>query len=167
MSPLQIAALGIRLFAIWLAIYCARWAPYLYGVARDSDEIGITILSALAALLSVAAVLLLWFFPRSVARAILPASGPPPATAPSADTWLAIGCTQLGLWVLSEAVPATIRSVYVFAYTKRGNIALPDAWSGGFVYALVQSAIGAWLVLGATGLRKLLRWARGRQEQSE
>jgi hypothetical protein len=164
MSPQQTAALGVRLFAIWLAIYCARWAPYLFGVARDSDEVGITIVTLLAALLSVAVVLLLWFFPHSVARAILPAAGPQQAAIASPETWLAIGCALLGLWVLAEAVPAAIRSVYVLVYTKRGNIPLPDAWSSSFVYALAEIAIGVWLVLGASGLRKLMRWARGRQE---
>lgn len=162
MSPQQTAALGIRLFAIWLAIYCARWAPYLVGVARDTDELGILVVTVVAALLSIAAVLILWFFPRTVARAILPAGDAHAAAPNTPDTWLAIGCALLGLWVLSEAVPLLVRSIYAFLYAQRANMPSSDEWSASFVYALVELAIGAWLVLGASGMRKLVRWARSR-----
>src|SRR3954468_24684505 len=88
MSPTQATALGVRLFAIWLAIYCARWSPYLFGVARDSDEVATIVVTVLAALLSIAAILFLWFFPRTVARAILPASDTAPAVPREPDMWL-------------------------------------------------------------------------------
>jgi len=162
MSPTQAAALGVRLFAIWLAIYCARWAPYLFGVARDSDEIAIIGVTVLATLVSILAVLVLWFFPRTVARAILPASDAAPSVAHSPDTWLAVGCALLGLWVLSDAGPGIVRMIYVFVYTSRAEQSLPEGWSAGLVYFLAETAIGAWLLLGASGLRNLLRWARSR-----
>ena len=162
MSPTQAAALGVRLFAIWLAIYCARWAPYLFGVARDSDEIAIIGVTVLATLASILAVLVLWFFPRTVAGAILPASDAAPSVAHSPDTWLAVGCALLGLWVLSDAAPGIVRMIYVFVYTSRAEQSLPEAWSAQLVYFIAEAAIGAWLLLGASGLRNLLRWARSR-----
>ena len=163
MTPLQTAALGVRLFAIWLAVYCARWAPYLFGEARASREFDLTVVIVLAALLSIAAVLFLWFFPRSVARAILPAGDPPQMqTSSSPDAWLAIGCALVGLWVLSEAIPALVQAIWGYAYIQRGNLPVPDEWSARLVYALVEAAVGVWLVLGARGMRKVLRWARNR-----
>ena len=164
MSPTQAAALGVRLFAIWLAIYCARWAPYLFGVARDSDELAIIGVTVLATLVSILAVLVLWFFPRTVAGAILPASDAAPSVAHSPDTWLAVGCALLGLWVLSDAVPGIVRMnlrlrVHEAAPSKacprRGAPRAPSTLSA-------EAAIGAWLLLGASGLRNVLRWARSR-----
>src|SRR5437667_3656594 len=64
MSPIQACAIALRLFAIWLAIYWARWVPYLYSEARKPDD-AIRIVVALAVTaLAIAFVLLLWFFPR-------------------------------------------------------------------------------------------------------
>ena len=163
MSPTQIAAVGIRLFAIWLAIYCARWAPYLFGVAREANEVGIVVVTVLAALLSIFAVLGLWFFPRTVARTILPAdTGPPRQSSP--ESWLAVGCTLIGLWVLTEAAPGLVRTLYVLLGTARAHEAWPPGWSSEVIYFSLEAGIAIWLVLGASGLQRMLRWARSHSD---
>jgi hypothetical protein len=75
MSSVQTVALGVRLFAIWLAIYCSRWAPYFYRQARETDDVGMILIFIGAAALAILAVLFLWFFPRTVARSSLGARG--------------------------------------------------------------------------------------------
>jgi hypothetical protein len=167
MSPIQAVALGVRLFAIWLAIYCSRWAPYFYGQARDADDtVTIVIMIAIGAL-AFAAVLFLWFFPRTVARAILPAGDPIPVVPAGADAWFAVGCTLLGLWILSEVLPGLARNAAVAIYTSRANMTVPDGWGAGTLYYAVELVIGVWLMLGAAGVRGAIAWARGRANHEE
>jgi hypothetical protein len=161
-SPIQIAAIAVRLFAIWLAIYCARWTPYLYGVLRDSDDdLMAGVLAVAGVLLSIGTVLFLWFFPRTVARSVLPAGDPSPGKPSGPDAWLTIGCTLLGLWVLTDAIPALVRNIYVLFYTNRINMSAPEGWGARTLQIGVELAIAVWLLLGARGLRRVISWARG------
>jgi hypothetical protein len=167
MSPIQTVALGVRLFAIWLAIYCSRWAPYFYGQARDADDTAARVVIVAVGVLAFAAVLFLWFFPRTVARAILPAGDPVPVVPAGADAWLAVGCTLLGLWVLSDALPGLARHAAIAFYVSRANMPVPTGWGTDMLYDAVQLVIGAWLVLGAAGVRRTIAWARGRANHEE
>lgn len=111
MSPIQCVAVTVRPFAIWLAIYCARWVPYLYGVVRDADDVAVGALGVVVVLVSIGAVLFLWFFPRTVvARSLLPAGDPATLSSGRPESWVTVGPTLLGLWVLTEAIPALVRS---------------------------------------------------------
>jgi hypothetical protein len=167
MSPIQTVAVGVRLFAIWLAIYCSRWAPYFYGQARDADDTATTVIILAVGALAFAAILFLWFFPRTVARAILPEGDPIPVVPAGADAWLAVGCRLLGLWVLSSVLPSLARSAAVAIYTKRANMTVPEGWGANMVYYAVELVIGVWLVLGAAGVRRAIAWARGRANHEE
>jgi hypothetical protein len=159
-SPLQTTALAVRLFAIWLAIYWARWIPYLYTQARDTEGMAETVTAVIVAALGIAFVLALWFFPRTVARTLLPGESiSPPVTSPPAS-WFAVGCALLGLWVLTSAVPALVRNAYVLFYVQRNNMPLPENWGSGVIYYAVELGVGVWLLLGAAGVRKVLWWAR-------
>jgi hypothetical protein len=161
MSPIQTVAVAVRLFAIWLAIYAARWGPYLYASARRADDVGVAVVTVCAVAITVLAVLLLWFFPRTVARTLLPAGDLATLSGAQADAWLTVGCSLLGLWVLSEAIPALVRHLYVLFQDARGNV-VPDNWGAGTAYILAELAVALWLLLGASGLRRLLSWARNR-----
>jgi hypothetical protein len=165
MSPAQAAALAIRLFAIWLAIYWARWAPYLYNQARESEESTETVIFLGVTGLAVLFVLFLWFFPRTVARTLLPAHDSAPVANASPDVWLAVGYTLLGLWVLTRAVPAFVQDIYVLVYAQREHVAPPERWEAALIYQVVELVIGVWLLLGAAGARRVFWWARGRGEQ--
>ena len=158
MSPTQAVALAVRLFAIWLAIYWARWVPYLYAQVRDSENVVESAGDIVSMVLALFFVLFLWFFPRTVARTLLPKNDPTPITTASPATWFAVGCALLGLWVLSEAIPGVLRNVYVLIYAQRNGASAPG-WDAGLAYRLVELAIGFWLLLGAAGVRKLLWWA--------
>jgi hypothetical protein len=160
MTPVQTAALAIRLFAIWLAIYWARWLPYLYTDARDSQGWEATLVLIIVVVLGVAFVLVLWFFPRTVANALLPAEGGAAAATVPPASWFGVGCALLGLWVLASAIPGLVQDAYLLVHAQREKIDLPPNWGGRAVYFVVQLAVGIWLLLGATGVRKLLSWAR-------
>ena len=95
MTPHQIVALALRLFAIWMGIQALGYVPWFFQVkgSQSPDYVYVTFMFAL----NVVIVLVLWFFPRTIAWKLLPSDdtrSQPPATA---DTWLAMGCTLIGL----------------------------------------------------------------------
>src|SRR5450631_3131562 len=160
MSPIQTAALVVRLFAIWLAIYWARWIPYLYAQAREADDMLASVTGILVTALGFAFVLALWFFPRTIARGLLPGeSTSPPIPFPPAS-WFAVGCTLLGLWVFTSAVPGLVQNGFLLLYAQRNNISLPQNWGGTVIYYVVELGVGVWLLLGAAGVQKVVWWAR-------
>jgi hypothetical protein len=160
MSPIQMVALAVRLFAIWLGLYSARAAPALYIETQKLDDpIAMGIVIAVA-LVIFAVVLLLWFFPRTVARSILPSTSEPAVQNTSPDTWLALGCSLLGLWLLAEMFPGLVRFIFVWYYSQRTKLDMPDNVTSGAVYYIAEFAVGVWLLLGASGARKLFWWVR-------
>jgi hypothetical protein len=161
-APYQIVTIAIRLFAIWLAVYVARAAPaFFMETRRYDDEVALWMAIAIA-IVSIALVLVLWFFPRTVARSLLPdiAVAEPVATSP--DDWLPVGCSLLGLWLLSLAIPGLIRYLIILYIGHRTTEDI--SYDGGIyatlIYYIVQVGIGLWLVFGARGLKRLLVWAR-------
>ena len=160
MSPIQTTALAVRLFAIWLAIYWARWIPYLYTQARETEGMAASFTAIIVTALGFAFVLALWFFPRMVARTLLPKESTSlPVTSPPAS-WFAVGCALLGLWVFTSAVPALVQNGYLLLYFQRNNMSLPENWGSTMIYYVVELGVGVWLLLGAAGVRKVLWWAR-------
>jgi hypothetical protein len=152
MSPHQTIAVGVRLFAVWLAFYAVGAVAVNY--AEGNWQFATTI-----AFIATTAILILWFFPKTVAHKILaaPISG---VTEPSSmDAWLAAGCALIGLWVLSSAIPALVRKVLIFWLSRPGI----DDTSGlkfWVVYDLLEIALGLWLFVGSKGLRKVYWWAQ-------
>jgi hypothetical protein len=160
LSPIQTTAVAVRLFAIWLGIYWARWIPSLYVQARDTDDMSASVALIIATTLGFAFVLALWFFPRTIARGLLPGETTSPPIAFPLASWFAVGCTLLGLWVFTSAVPGLVQNGFLFFYAQRNDIALPRYWGGTVIYYLVELAVGVWLLLDAAGVQKVIWWAR-------
>jgi hypothetical protein len=160
MSPLQMLALGVRLFAVWLGLYFARTTPALYLETQKLDDPIASGIAIAVALVVLAVVLLLWFFPRTVARGLLPSTTQPTVERVSPDTWLALGCCLLGLWLLAEMFPGLVRFIFVWYYSQRTKLEMADNFVSGSVYYMAQAAVGIWLLLGARGARKLFWWVR-------
>ena len=125
----------------------------------------------LALVLSGAAVALLalglWRFPLTVARKLLSPRAEPPSDGAEPDTWLAMGCALMGLWLLTKAISSVARDLLFFTSGFEGGY-YDDAklWIG--IY-LPETIIGLWLIFGAKGFRRLFWWARnaGRPAPSE
>jgi hypothetical protein len=161
MTPHQTIAVAVRLFAIWLAItlvsnlitFNSQFTWQEYPNKLFATVLILTVIALVA--------LALWFFPLTVARGLLTAASPQPARAsPSAspDTWLAIGCALLGLWVLTAALPALVReSIILNSSDFATDTSEVRHW---LIYHLGQVVIGIWLTLGAKGFRGLFWWAR-------
>jgi hypothetical protein len=160
MSPHQTIAVAVRLFAIWLFVsvvvgfltFYAKGGPLASGTLPFvGTAVGLTGL----------VVLVLWFFPQTIARRLLSASDRTPARSEPADTWLAMGCALVGLFVLSSALPATLRDLLILFISRNDNtITDTSVVKQGLLYDSLRVGIAVWLILGAAGVRKVFWWAR-------
>lgn len=159
MTPLQTLAVAVRLFSVWLAVSTGReiFAFYAAGIARGSSDGGLIAIFSIVLVAALTAAL--WFFPRTVARKLIAPSDQESQAPASPDTWLAVGCTLIGVWLFANSLPALVRRLLLIHFTNGMEDESPDRGVWLFYY-LLQIAISLWLVFGAKGLRNILRWAR-------
>ena len=158
MSPQQIVAVAARLFAVLVALglpaqIYAFWTLTLSSGAVDP---GLRLLTAATLLLAAIVALVLWFFPLTVAHKLLsrtPDAAPPPS---SADTWLAMGCALIGLWMFATTLPSLLNDAEIALSTSDGAI---DVWRP-VIFHVINLAIAIWLILGAKGFIAVFRWAQ-------
>lgn len=159
MSPHQVIAVAVRLFAVWLVIYVVRELPVFYAEGSRQEDPYVLTVTIATALLTGLSFLVLWFFPRTIAQGLLRTTNTEPVTAASQDQWLAMGCGLIGLWMLSSALPGLLRDLlieYLLRSTETG-VSSVRSW---LVYNLAECLIAIWLILGARGFRRLFWWAR-------
>jgi multisubunit Na+/H+ antiporter MnhB subunit len=155
-TPHQIVAVALRLFAVWLGLQALTTVPSFFTLnGFHSPNYGwVTFMLAITAVVIFA----LWVFPLTIAGKLIPR--PERQAQPSAtpDVWLAIGCTLLGLWTLTTAIPRLVYDYVAWnamsSYDDRSQL---QHW---VVYHLVELAIAVWLILGAKGVRKVFWWAQ-------
>jgi hypothetical protein len=162
MSNAQIVALGVRLFAIWLAFYLLRQAPGLWALGARELGSGFVAIVALVTLLLVAATIALWLFPLWVARKLLPVATLDQPTPLPVDQVERAGFCLLGLWLLTDALPGLVHFGVLLAYAQRKDqfTELAAGHYADAAYAIIALLIGIWLLFGAKGLQGMLRWAR-------
>lgn len=163
MSPHQTIAVAVRLFALWLGVYTVRStsALFLGGGAtiysKPLDSKGLAI-SGIIGILTLLMAIVLWFFPLTVAKKLL---SPSAAAAPAEtrDSWLAMGCALIGLWLLATSVPAIVRdAMYLYSSFPEGDdFAEFKRW---LAYRGVEVLIALGLIFGSSGFVKLFLWAR-------
>jgi hypothetical protein len=157
MLPHQVVAVTVRLFAISLGLSALSALP-IVTLTKETRPPGYSYSLFMIVLTAVLA-LLLWIFPRSVAGKLLPESATPAAETTSADTWLAIGCAIIGLWVLSRSLPGLVRDAYVLLVTDTYTTDTMETKSW-VLYNFVQVVLALWLAFGSAGFRKLFWVAR-------
>jgi hypothetical protein len=160
MTPHQVIAVVVRLFAIWVVIYVARTAPAFYHQLTSVNDTGAVITTVVISVVTILLVLLLWFFPRTVARSLLDAKVVAREEPASADTWFAVGCALIGLWLIVPALSSVIYKLSVLYLAQRDSEIDTTNLGLDLVYFGVEIAFGIWLLLGARGARKLFWWAR-------
>jgi hypothetical protein len=155
-SPLQILSVALRLFAVWLGIQALRTLPSFFLVRADSAS-GFAyalFLFTLSAVLGLA----LWFFPNSIARKLLPPETSQPAPVSTVDTWLAVGCSLIGLWLVCTILPQLVLDAYfVLSSSDLDDTSRPKRW---ILYNLAEVLIASWLILGARGFRRVFWWVQ-------
>ena len=160
MTPHQTLAVAVRLFAILVALYVGRELLGYWVAGRDRDDAHSSAIVSVVAVVVVLVLVMLWFFPRSIARGLLPLSSDTPAQPSAPDTWLAVGSSLIGLWLVASALPALIRNVLVLYFFRAEDSLDRSGLMTGLLYFGLQCAVGAALILGANGIRNLIAWAR-------
>jgi len=164
MSPHQAIAVAVRLFAVWLAAYALRTASatFLGGSATvyggHIDTKGL-IVAGIIGLLTLFVAAFLWFFPLTAAKKLLSPPAATPAPAETLDTWLAMGCALIGLWLLASAIPSMLRdALYLYSsFSQQDDLVDFRRW---LAYRCVEVSIALWLIFGSRGFVKVFWWAR-------
>jgi len=94
MTPQQIVALAVRLFAIWLAIQVLRMVPWFFQ--RSAFQASSHVWNAFVVALSAVIVLIMWLSPLVIAGKQQTSSSGQSRAPTSADTWLVVGCMLIG-----------------------------------------------------------------------
>ena len=126
---------------------------------RDRVDAYSNTIAATISTLAVLVVIWLWFFPRTIARGLLPLSSDAPARPSAPDTWIAVGSSLIGLWLFASAVPALTRNALV-VYLFRSESMDMSGLRSGLLYYSIQLALGLALIFGANGVKRIIVWAR-------
>jgi hypothetical protein len=157
MSPHQTIAVAVRLFAVWLAAYALQTASATFLDGRVATK-GLVV-AGIIGILTLLVAVLLWFFPLTTAKKLLSVPAENSASKESPDTWLAMGCALIGLWLLATAIPHIVRdSLYLYS----SNSGYDDSveYKHWLVYRFVEIVIAVWLIVGTGGFVKVFWWAR-------
>jgi hypothetical protein len=162
MSPHQALSVAVRLFVIWLVIYVVRTAPTFVLQAKRYDDEAALFLGIGVLIVILLVLLAMWFFSRTLARIMLPGEGKPASSPLSPDQWFEVGCSLIGLWVLTNAVPGLIRYLIMVYLDKRDPATIPLGadWHASAIYYLVELGLGLWLLVGGRGMQQLIRRVR-------
>ena len=159
MTPHQALALAVRLFAIWFGLIIGRDVLAFFISWRPQGDPQALAIVIGGAVLSALILIVLWFFPRSIARGLLPGSGEPPTQPSSQETWFTLGTSLIGLWVIASAIPRILRNVTVMYLFRSEPMDMSELKSG-LLYYIIELLVGLCLLFGATGIRRFIWWAR-------
>jgi len=169
MSREDIVAVASRLFAVFLVVVVLRMAsgifhtlPTFESTARFVLFLGFATIPALA----IAA--LLWFFPLSVAKRLLPVMKTPrPPVDAASPTAMELALTAMGFWLLAGGLIDAIYWIVMVIHIVNTpmSVELDASQKANLVATITQLALGLWLLLGHRGLTNLvlkLRYAGSR-----
>ena len=159
MTPHQILIVGIRLLAVFWLLNVLAQVPIVIVTFEHTETAPFATFGWLGIQFAIS--LVLWFFPATFAGMLLRSGSTP---APSADTpsgeWQALCFIAVGVFTLARALPDL--AYWLVLASSRDPFAEPFTLDqkANFIATLVQFAVGAVLLLGATGLSTLMHWLR-------
>jgi hypothetical protein len=162
MTPHQALALGVRLFAIWFALVTVREVLAFLGTWRSSDDSQVLWFVIGGSIVTLGILLVLWCFPKSIARGLLPSSSDEPRQTSSYQMWLTLGTALIGLWFVASAIAPILRNLsvmYVFR-SELENLEGMSSLRAGIFYCMVELVLGLCLLFGATAITKFVWWVR-------
>lgn len=164
MNREDLVAVAARLFSVYLAVTAIFFLASL--VSMNYHEAGTVPLASIIAAAIVAFIVcaLLWFFPLSIARRLLPAMRDSESGIPiGLSNVLSIGLTLLGVWLLAQSVPDVIYwSIYwKFAHASGDpSMALQAPEIARMVSAGARLVIAILLIVGSARLQHMLHRLR-------
>ena len=158
MTPHQTLAVAVRLFSVWLVLVIIREVLGSYFFARGAQQ-DLLPLAVVMGLVATVTALVLWFFPKTIARGLLPSQSDTPAQPATAETWFAIGVSLIGLWLVASAIPGLLRNLLI-TYLYSSDAVDRNGLITAFVFLSMQIVIGVLLMVGANGVKRFVWWAR-------
>lgn len=163
MSREDVVAVGVRLFAVFGFFTVLRNMPAVAQMWSIPESATWTAFYGTALLGGALICVLLWFFPLSIARKILPVMREPRSEeAIGTPVALSLGLTLIGVWLLAYAVPDAIYWLTYVVLSKQlmQGVDVPMEWTheqiANMVATLVQLSLSFWLIFGSAGLRRLI-----------
>ena len=164
MRAVQIVGVGIRLFAIFIAIFVFRFAVAFFPQAGELSTGWLVATVAFTIVVPLFIAVYLWYFPLTVAGKLLPtlrAEESLPLLTTS--EFQAVGFSLIGLWLLATTLPQIVYwSVFVYSSTQpeSAGLVLSPSQIGSIWAAGLQFALSIFLLFGGKGLAGLVRRAR-------
>jgi hypothetical protein len=114
MTPQQLVGLGVRLFAVWLAIASVAYWVTIPATLLASANLGNTpnIVSYAIGVAYVAAALLFWLFPMAIAHKLLPRTQYQNRLSAEPHELAKVGSALLGLWLITKAAPTLVWLIF-------------------------------------------------------
>ena len=158
MTPHQALALGVRLFAVWYALLLFRELLAFLVSWRPPDDPSALVLVITGLVVSAGVLVLLWRFPKSIARGLLPQAAEAPAPSSSYEMWFTLGAALIGLWFVASAIAPILRNLSILLVFRPELASTEDLRSlkVGIFYYSGELILGLCLLFGATGIRKLV-----------
>jgi len=156
----DIVAVVSRLFAIALFLAGLKFAVTAASFYAASEQVaGLALMLAMVATM-VAIAALLWYFPLTIARKLLPVmKEPKPASVVDGPTLFSLALMILGVWFLANAV---IDLGYWGMFLSRIWGSVPDDFGltveqkGGLLSTALELVVALVLLFGSSGIRNLL-----------
>jgi hypothetical protein len=162
MTPHQIVATCSRLAALIWATYAMYRVPELFvHINHPAIDNRASVVFLTAIQLSVC--LLLWIFPATVARMLLPLKEAANSTSPRLSDWQILGFVLVGVWETAQAFPRLIYWVIFLNTTTtvdQGFASLTLVERAQFFWAIAQLCVGIFLMLAARRLTTYLFGSR-------
>lgn len=165
MQKEHIVAIAVRLFSIFMFVYLVRYMSSFIPIITDPITYkGRQLLPILFVIVLIFVATLLWFFPLTVAKKILPNINPSPASVPLAAKEIElVAFTVLGLWMLAHAIPDVFYWGTFVYMIKSSNLSVgglrPEQVSA-ILATIIELAIGLWLLVSSNGIIQLIRKVR-------
>lgn len=164
MTPQQVVGLGVRLFAVWLALASVRYLSSVPLYLASINEIAEKVYQAyIIAASYLAAALLLWFFPLATAHKLIPRTKFNDKMNLNTAAAAQVGSALLGLWLLTKSLPGvvenflslslqetTIRDMASYAQVDLGVYLFEVVFA---LFLMLKSHVFAQLVLKSMGIR--------------
>ena len=160
MSREDFVAIAARLFSIYLLISLIKHVPGAAQLISQDHGAGLVIFYAVALIIGLLVCALLWFFPLTVARKLLPVMHEPRSEQSlDSSAAMSVGLTLIGVWVMAYALVDATYWLTLLVRTRQLDTAYfewtPDQIAG-MVATVIEVFIATWLIFGNVGIKRLI-----------
>ncbi len=163
MSNIQIIAIIIRLFSISLFVITLNALPQFISPLRYNVNI-LTYIHAAVLLSGFIISILIWIFPQTIAKKILPNENEVTEVKWNNDSIASTGIVVLGIFFLYRAI-SDFSYWFVFMLYAIGNnapVKIEPLDKISIYVTIIEFALSIYLILGSRGITNLIMKFRGR-----